>query len=285
MSTELEQRLERALSRLPRPGGDAQERARAAALATLPPVHEPLRHARRTIVLAAATVAVLVAVAAGLAATGTVTFAVRSSKPAPPHLVLPARSDGVAAFVDGRLWLLTRGGARIEGLRASAAALSPHALYVAVGLGRSLVAMAPNGRTAWAHETRGEVEAIAWAPDGLRIAYVVRVARGFELRTIEGDGDHDRLLDTSVRPSRPSWRPDSLALAYVGAGGHVVVYDFGHASRKALRSSTLPWTRGLGSFRTIRTPDATRLVWAHAGREADVFRGGPRVSIRAVDVR
>jgi hypothetical protein len=145
--------------------------------------------------------------------------------------------------------------------------------------------MAPNGRTAWAHETRGEVEAITWAPDGLRIAYVVRLAHRFELRTIEGDGDHDRLLDARVRPVPPTWRPDSLALAYVGAGGRVVVYDLGHASRKSVRAAVLPWSAGRGSFRTVRTADTTRIVWMHGGRTADVFRGGPRVSVRAVDVR
>lgn len=229
----------------------------------------------------------LVAVAAGLAATGTVTIAVRrSTAPQQPRLTLPHSADGVAAFVNGRLWLATRGGARIEGLRASAAGLSPHALYVGVGIGRSLVAMAPNGRTAWAHRTNGEVEAIAWAPDGLRIAYVVRGRHGFELRTIEGDGDHDRLLDARVRPVRPSWRPDSLALAYVGGGGRVVVYDFAHASRRALTGRTLPWPARKGRFLVMRGAQATRLFWAPgSARPVEIFRGGPHAAVRPIDVR
>jgi hypothetical protein len=52
---------------------------------------------------------------------------------------------------------------------------------------------------------------------------------------IEGDGDHDRLVDAAVRPVRPSWRADSLALAYVGAGGRAVVYDLGHETRAVVR--------------------------------------------------
>jgi len=287
MSAELDHRLSRALARLPRAGLDVEERARAAALATLAPPRAAARVPRRTLALAAAAIALLVAVAAGLAATGTVTIAVRrSAPPQPPRLTLPPRADGVAALVDGRLWLATRGGARIEGLRASSAALSPHALYVAVGVGRSLVAMAPNGRTAWAHRTSGEVEAISWAPDGLRIAYVVRVRNGFALRTIEGDGDHDRLLDASVRPVRPSWRGDSLALAYVSAGGRAVLYDFAHASRRALRGRTLPWRGASGRFLVMRGSAATRLFWVSGGgRPVEVFRGGPHAAVRPVDVR
>ena len=88
----------------------------------------------------------------------------------------------------------------------TAAELSPRALYVAAGIGRSLVVMRPDGQQAWARAAGGRVEAIAWAPSGLRLAYVVRTASGTELRTIEGDGDHDRLLDDAVRGVRPSWR-------------------------------------------------------------------------------
>jgi hypothetical protein len=94
--------------------------------------------------------------------------------------------------------------------------------------------MAPTRRLAWTHATGGPVVAVAWAPDGLRVAYVVHVGTRYALRLIEGDGDHDQLVDPSVRPVRPAWRADSLALAYVGAGGHPVVLDLGHDSRHVL---------------------------------------------------
>ena len=116
----------------------------------------------------------------------------------------------------------------------TAAELSPRALYVAAGIGRTLVAMAPDGRRAWAYPAGGTVAAIAWAPSGLEIAYVVRRGGGFELRRIEGDGDHDRVVDRAVRPVRPSWRADSLALAYVGAGGRAVVRDYARGSRSVV---------------------------------------------------
>jgi hypothetical protein len=114
------------------------------------------------------------------------------------------------------------------------AAVSPHALYVAAGLGDALVALAPDGTRAWSHRTRGPVAAIAWAPSGLRIAYVVRVGARFELRLIEGDGDHDELVDATVRPARPTWSRDSLAIVYVGAGGARTRYDLAHRTHRVL---------------------------------------------------
>jgi hypothetical protein len=184
----------------------------------------------------AATVAVMTIAAGALAAAGALHVSLgrtsgTSGPAATSRLVLQPGMSGIAAVIDGRLWLTTRGGTRIEGLPVASAELSPHALYVGAGIGHTLVVMAPNGKRAWAHATRGDVAAIAWAPNGLLIAYVVHVGGGFQLRMIEGDGDHDRLVDPSVRPVRPSWRADGLALAYVGAGGHAVVYDLAHRSR------------------------------------------------------
>jgi hypothetical protein len=155
---------------------------------------------------------------------------------AAPRLLVPAGAHAIAAVVDGKLWLSTRSGLRIEGLPVASAGLSPHARYVAAGIGRSLIVMAPSGTRAWSHPTPGPVAAIGWAPSGLRIAYVVRLGRGFQLRLIEGDGDHDRLVDASVRPSRPVWRADSLAVAYVGAGGRPILYDLAHGRHRVLGS-------------------------------------------------
>jgi hypothetical protein len=139
-------------------------------------------------------------------------------------------------IADGRLSVVTKGGFRLQGLPVSAAGLSPHALYVAAGVGHSLVAMAPNGRRAWSHPTGGRVVAIAWAPDGLRIAYIVQRGRRFALRVIYGNGTHDTTVDRSVRAVRPSWRADSLAFAYVGGGGKAIVYDLVHRTRQIVDS-------------------------------------------------
>jgi hypothetical protein len=246
MSSDLERRLSRALRELPAPARDATERARRAALAVLPRSARRYRFgSRRTLVVAGATLALLGAGAAALAAIGVeVRLGPPKRQQRPPSgqlLELPRGAHGFAVFSGGKLWLTTRAGVRIQGLGVSAVSLSPRARYVAVGLGRQLVAMAPSGRHAWARTTRGRILSAAWSPDGLKIAYVVervsaRAAHRNELRLIEGDGDHDRLLDVGVAAVPPAWRADSLALAYAGVGGRAIVYDLGHLSRKLVQT-------------------------------------------------
>jgi hypothetical protein len=230
VSNELESRLEAALDALPVPDEVTRGRARRAALDALP---RSARGRGRLVVVLAAALALLVLGAAALAAIGTIQVTLtprRTKAPAPERVLAPPGTKGIALVTGGRLWLAA-GEARIEGLRARTADLSPHALYAAVGVGRSLVVTAPNGRRAWTLRARGEVKAVSWSPDALKIAYVA----GTELRIVEGDGDHDRLVDRRVRAVRPSWRADSLAVAYVGAGGHAVVYDLGRLSRRVVR--------------------------------------------------
>jgi hypothetical protein len=128
-----------------------------------------------------------------------------------------------------------------------------------VGIGHSLVAMAPSGRLAWAHPAGGTVVAVAWAPDAIRIAYVVHAGHRFVLHVIWGTGTHDTVIDRSVRPVRPSWRADSLALAYVGAGGKAIVYDLGHRTH-SVPASAAPITRlafaPVGRTLVLATPSA-----------------------------
>jgi hypothetical protein len=145
---------------------------------------------------------------------------------------VPAGSHGVAVVAGGKLWLATRSGLRIEGMPVSAAELSPRALYAVVGIGSSLVTLAPGNRRPWVHQTEGRVVSAAWSPDGLKIAYVVARRGADELRLIEGDGSPDRLLVRRVRPVRPSWRADSLAVAYVDAHGRAAVFDLSSALRR-----------------------------------------------------
>ncbi|HEY2542473.1 MAG TPA: hypothetical protein VGH92_05420 [Gaiellaceae bacterium] len=270
MRSELERRLAGMFGRLPRPGGDVESRARAAALAALPAAAPARTRRPRALVLAVALVALLVGGAAALAASGTVSVTLRAHAKQvtlQDRLALPAHANGVAAVIGGRLWLATRTGAHIEGVSADTEALSPHAYYVAAGIGRSLVAMAPHGREAWTKPTAGVVVAIAWAPSGLRIAYIVRRGRQFELRTIEGDGDHDRLVDAHVRPVRPSWRADSLALSYVGAGGRIVVIDWRHGTTTRVAS---PCAAGIDALAFAPSGD---LLDAISGRELVLVRG------------
>jgi hypothetical protein len=234
MSSELERRLEGVLADAPEPDPGAREEALHRALHALRPVAAPRRGLRAAVLVFAAAVVLLVIAAGSLAAAGALHVSF-GAKPEPhratTQLVLPQGANGVAAVVDGRLSVVTKDGLGLDGQTVSAAALSPRALYVAAGIGNSLVAMAPNGRRAWSHPAGGRVVAIAWAPDGFRIAYIAHVGRHFVLHVIYGNGIRDTTIDRSVRAVRPSWRGNSLAFAYVGGGGRAIVYDVGHESR------------------------------------------------------
>jgi len=234
MSTELERQLRAGFGRLPKPTREATNQARSAALAALGSTHH---RSRGGLLLVAFAVAFVVgAGAAALAATGNLHVRIGAvtppARPFPTRLSVPAGSHGVAVVAGGKLWLATRHGLRIEGMPVSAAELSPRALYAVVGIGSSLVALAPGNRRPWVHQTGGRVISVAWSPDGLKIAYVVARPGDDELRLIEGDGSPDRLLIRGVRPVRPSWRADSLAVAYVDERGRAAVFDLSAGLRR-----------------------------------------------------
>lgn len=271
MSSELERRLEGLLGEAPDPDPGAGEKALHRALRALHPA-PPARRGVRTAVLVFAAVAVLLGIAAGsLAAAGALHVSIgrkAKQRPAITQLVLPKGAKGIAAIVDGRLSVVIKGGFRLQGQRATAAALSPHALYVAAGIGHFLVAMAPDGRHTWSHAVHGRVVGIAWRPDGLQIAYLVRSGGRVALHLIYGNGKpgSDRTIDRSVRAVRPSWRTDSLAVAYVGAGGRAIVYDLFHR-RRDLVPVGAPVTgvafAPTGDSIAVETPNGVWLAHAH----------------------
>jgi hypothetical protein len=281
MPNELEQQLSAALRR-PRPTKEATTRARAASLATLPPGRR--RTAGWILALAAMVIAAVVGLgAAALAATGklhVVLGAPRVAHPAPTDLTLPSHTNGIALVAGGKLWLATRRGLRIEGMPVSAAELSPRALYAVVGLGSSLVALAPGRRHAWTRKTGGRVVTASWAPDGLEIAYIVQVRSGTELRVIEGDGDHDRLLARHVVPLKPIWRRDSLALTYFRPR-RTITLDFKHGTRQSgvRHRSRLPAraVSPLGDAVAIATRRGRRFVELRVQSDG---RTGSRVLLR-----
>lgn len=276
MSSELERRLEGLLAEVPEPDPGAGEKALHRALQAVQPAGPPRRGLRAAVLVFAAAVVLLVIAAGSLAAAGALHVSLGTKpnpKPQPTPLVLPKGASGVAAIVDRRLSVATRVGDQ-QGRLVDTAALSPRALYVAAGIGDSLVAMAPDGRTAWSHPTGGKVVAIAWAPFGYEIAYVVHAGRTFVLHNIYGNGIRDVTIDRSVRPIRPSWRADSLALAYVGAGGKAIVYDVGHQSR-AVAAVPAPVTgvafAPTGDALAVARDDGVWLVHGNGAKE--VSRG------------
>ncbi|MDX6524146.1 MAG: TolB protein [Gaiellales bacterium] len=258
MSSELEQRLQRALAEVV-PGESAGDQAREAALAAMP---HSMRRRHRLVLVLAAVVAVLVLAGAALAASRTARETVgldSGQRQAARHRPLPLRplppgSAGFAAFGGGRLWLASPG-ISAEGRRFAAVELSPGALNMAIGTGRRLeVLRMADGSLAWSHPAGGHVVAAAWSPFGTEIAYVVQRGGGYQLRMIEGDGDHDRLLAGHVSPVAPAWRADSLGVAYVDAHGRVAVNDLAAGRTTA---SALP--RGCGGT-------VVQVAFAPAGR-------------------
>jgi hypothetical protein len=234
MSTELERQLRAGFGHLPKPTRDVSARARTSALDALGARN---RRSRGWLLVVAFAVAFVVcAGAAALAATGNLHVRIgaraRTARPVPTRLLVPPGSHGVAVVAGGKLWLATRRGLQIEGMPVSAAELSPRALFAVVGIGSSLVTLAPGNRRPWVHETGGRVLAAAWSPDGLKIAYIVARRGADELRLIEGDGAPDRLLVRHVGPVRPSWRSDSLAVAYVDARGRGAAFDLSSGRRR-----------------------------------------------------
>jgi len=270
MSAELEQQLRAAFGRLPKPSREASARARSAALAAIGP-----SGGRSSSVLVLVFVAVAFAVGAGaaaLAATGNLRVDIgarqKPARPVPTRLSVPPGSHGLALVAGGKLWLATRNGLRIEGMPVSAAELSPRALYAVVGLGSSLVALAPGNRRPWVHPTGGRVAAASWSPDGLKIAYVVARPGGYQLRIIEGDGSPDGLLVGHVGAVKPSWRPDALAVAYVDSRGRAAVYDLATGKPR-----TFDTQKCVGRARAVAyAPLGRRLAVAGVGGVAVIER-------------
>jgi hypothetical protein len=186
-------------------------------------------------------------------------------------LKIPRGANGIAVILYGRLFVTTKSGFDLRGLPVDAAALSPRAVNVAAGIDHSLVELAPSGRRVWSHPAGVQdcpaidkacdtVSALAWSPDGSRIAYVVTTASTYVVHVIRRDGTHDTVIDRNARPVQPTWRADSRALAYVGVAGarfstdNPIIYGFAHRSRKVIR-----WP-------IARSP-ATHLAFAPHGNE------------------
>ena len=134
MSDELEQQLEAAFRRVPKPTREASARARVGALAVLAP--DRTRSRVEPAIAVAVVAFALGAGAAALAATGNLHVklgsAAKHERAIPARLSVPPRTHGIAVVAGGRLWLATTNGLRIEGLPVSAAELSPRALYADV---------------------------------------------------------------------------------------------------------------------------------------------------------
>jgi WD40-like Beta Propeller Repeat len=267
VSSSLRSRLEGA----PLPDGDAaQARAWgvvADAFDGRPPASAPARFRRRGRVLGLALAVALLAAAVAVAAQ-------------PPHWVRHVLGAGHAAapparttlgpLPAGRMLVSSRDGTWIvrgDGTRQrlgpwTAATWSPRGLYVAAWRGRSLSAVAPNGRVAWTIIARGTVHDATWSPDGYRIAY----RRDDVLAVVAGDGTGARVFAAPVRPVAPAWRPGAPhTLAWINGRGQVEVRD--------VDTGALVW-RSAAAVRGVRalawSPNGERLL-AHGPHHAVVL--------------
>jgi hypothetical protein len=233
MPDELEERLERALGDLGA-GADVTARARESALDELPARSRPRRP---LLLLAAACAAALVfggvtlaAATGGLPLVGGESHHPHRPPPPPagrhPDVRLPRGAIAFSATGGGRAWLVTSAGARLHGKQLSALAVSPGAINLLEGFGRALVAIAASdGHVAFTRKVSGEPIAAAWAPAGIRIAYVVRTGGWSRLYDMYGNGRHAFLVAPRTDGGTPTWRWDSLALAYVRPDGSVMVHS------------------------------------------------------------
>src|SRR4029450_4823610 len=118
MSTDLERRLETMLAEAPEPDPGAGEEALHRALRVLRPVAPPRRGMRTAVLVFAGAVILLVIAAGSLAAAGApaVSSGTKRTPPPPaPELRLPKGANGIAAVVDGKLSVVTKGGFRLQG--------------------------------------------------------------------------------------------------------------------------------------------------------------------------
>ena len=200
---------------------------------------------RPAAIVAVAAVVVAAAVTPpGHAVLGSLRDAVRGERNASPALVsLPMPHSRLLVNSAAGAWVVQSDGSKRLLRGYHDASWSPHGLYVAAVRGHELRALEPNGAVHWSIGRAGTIRAPRWSFDGFRIAYFA----GPTLRVINGDGTQDRLLTRGARLGVSAWQPASHALAYVNAGGNIVVRDADRPThlaviRTRLRPRQLQWT-------------------------------------------
>jgi WD40-like Beta Propeller Repeat len=137
-----------------------------------------------------------------------------SAKEARPLTSLPASGSLLVQSQQGP-WVFHRDGSQRLLGDYREASWSPNGVYVAVTSNDQLSAVEPDGNVHWSINVRHPSDP-RWVPGtGFRIAY----RSGSSMRVVHGDGSHDHLLDASVGPAAPAWRPSQLPQAKAEAGG------------------------------------------------------------------
>jgi len=182
----------------------------------------------------------------------------------------------------GRLLVSGRGGTWVVGEDGSkrriggwtAAAWSPHGLFVVASSRDGLAAVEPRDGTVRWSLGRPDVSLPSWG--GTRTDTRLAYFSGSSLRVVAGDGTGDRLLARRAKRVGAVWQPEQHVLAFVERSGAVVVQNVDSGAVVARH-------RGVGDVRAIAwSADGTRLAVA-TSRAVHVFgRAGVALPLRNV---
>ena len=238
----------------------------------------PVRRPRWRLAVApvlAVLVAALVLSPAGASVRRLITQALGEKHAAPALFSLPSPGRILVAGPGGTWTAAADGSTRRLGPWPQAS-WSPHGRFVAVASPDQLAAVDPHGTIRWELARPGVSDPRWYLPSGYRVAYL----SAGTLRVVAGDGTGDRLLATGVARVAPAWRPGQpdgpYQLAYVTAGGRVVVRDAGGgrivwSASPGMRPQELMWSA-----------DGRRLLVLSA-RQARIYSAnGARVSTLAL---
>jgi WD40-like Beta Propeller Repeat len=208
---------------------DAEQRAWAVVRSTYSPPTATRRRRRWRIIVQALACAVVIAAIAGVSASAPRQALARWLRQAIGYSAQPHTRPMLAGWPGGGQllinapdgpWIVHRDGSRRHLGPYTAAAWSPHSLYVVAWRGATLAALDPHGHPHWRLTSDGPITAARWSPDGYRIAYIA----GRALNIVAGDGTDEHQLDRSVDPVVPAWEPhtgQAHRIAFTNASGDI----------------------------------------------------------------
>jgi hypothetical protein len=214
-------------------GPEVQERAWRVVRSAYNPAAVSRRRRGRRITVPA--VACMVAIAAIVLATASaprealarwIRQAIGLSSPPHARPMLAGLPSGGQLLVNSPAgpWIVHADGSRRYLGPYTAAAWSPHSLYVVAWRAATLAALDPQGHPHWTLTADAHISVARWSPDGYRIAYIA----GRSLDVVAGDGNDDHQLDSFVEPVTPAWQPrtgQAHRIAFLDQHGDIELRD------------------------------------------------------------
>jgi len=166
-------------------------------------------------------------------------------------------------------WIVRADGSRGYLGPYTAAAWSPHGLYVVAWRGAELAALDPYGHVQWALSTGAKVTVARWSPDGYRIAYIA----GGSLHIVAGDGSDSHRLDSLVDPVAPAWQPRTGQAHRIAFVDHLGDIELRNADTLALHWRIKPVA---APRELLWSPNGTRLLTV-AARQLSIYNAAGRL--------